>query len=391
MARDPEPTASCSSTEATGLSQLPQLSLLPPHTQLNPHLCKRYRLLEGLAEHQDLHLIVDGEHTSTGNTTEDVGTGTLEERLEALLGDDLATSIEGRLVLDGLTRSHHHTTTDGVQRVRGDTGASGDGPSESEGGKEVTLKRTNQDDGLQGIVHSEVQTTVDDDTGDGGTETTVETGDSVRGEGLLVDIDQAVELTVTTGLGVLVVVGQTGTGVIQGVDEQEGSGTSGLGTISFGRFEELGRKTYTTGGKVTSHPLGVSITLLLEGEHGLVGITESEVQGLGREVTDDVGSVTTPQRGDTLLGGGSAEALDDTIVFPVKTTRLQHLILRKKLDPAEVRSRISVRTYLVLDQELDTLDGSSSGLGDSGGNTTHCDQVSHHAPSREWTLKICRH
>ena len=85
--------------------------------------------------------------------------------------------------------------------------------------------------------------------------------------------------------------------------------------------------TYTTGGKVTSHPLGVSITLLLEGEHGLVGITEGEVQGLGGEVTDDVGSVSTPQRGDTLGGRGSAEALHDTIVLAVETARLQHLIL----------------------------------------------------------------
>lgn len=30
-----------------------------------------------------------------------------------------------------------------------------------------------------------------------------------------------------------------------------------------------------------------------------------------------------------------------------------------------------VVTNLVLDQELDTLNGGSSGLGDSGGNTTH--------------------
>jgi hypothetical protein len=214
-----------------------------PYTQLTPHLCKRYRLLEGLAEHQDLHLIVDGQHTGTGDTTEDVGTGTLEERLEALLGDDLATSIERRLVLDGLTRSHHHTTTDGVQGVGSDTGTGGDGPSESEGGQEVALKRTDQDDGLQGIVHSEVQTTVDNDTGDGGAETTVETSNSVRGEGLLVDVDQAVELTVTTSLGVLVVVGQTGTGVIQRVDEQEGSGTSSLGKISSRSRGERGELT----------------------------------------------------------------------------------------------------------------------------------------------------
>lgn len=31
-----------------------------------------------------------------------------------------------------------------------------------------------------------------------------------------------------------------------------------------------------------------------------------------------------------------------------------------------------IKTYLVLDQELDTLDGSGSGLGDGGGDTTHC-------------------
>jgi hypothetical protein len=60
------------------------------------------RLLEGLSEHEHLGLVVDGQDTSTGNTTEDVGTSTLEERLDTLLGDDLATSVDGRLVLDGL-------------------------------------------------------------------------------------------------------------------------------------------------------------------------------------------------------------------------------------------------------------------------------------------------
>lgn len=60
------------------------------------------RLFEFLAEHEQLHLVVDGQHTSTGNTTEDVGTGTLEERLDTLLGDDLLEGIDGRLVLDGL-------------------------------------------------------------------------------------------------------------------------------------------------------------------------------------------------------------------------------------------------------------------------------------------------
>jgi hypothetical protein len=59
-------------------------------------------LFELLAEHQELGLVVDGEHTGTSDTTENVSTSTLEERLDALGGNDLAGGIEGRLVLDGL-------------------------------------------------------------------------------------------------------------------------------------------------------------------------------------------------------------------------------------------------------------------------------------------------
>lgn len=60
------------------------------------------------------------------------------------------------------------------------------------------------------------------------------------------------------------------------------------------RTDFVAEKTYTTGGQVTGHPLPVTITLLLESKHGLVGVTESEVQSLGWEITDDVGGVTSP-------------------------------------------------------------------------------------------------
>lgn len=141
--------------------------------------------------------------------------------------------ILGRSACDTyLTGSHHHATTDGVERVRSDTGTSGDSPAESEGSEEVALKGADEEDRLEGVVHAEVQTTVDDNTKNGGHETTVETGNTVGSEGLLVDIDEAVELTVTALLGVLCVVGKTGTGVVEGVDEEEGSGTGSLSGIS---------------------------------------------------------------------------------------------------------------------------------------------------------------
>jgi hypothetical protein len=60
--------------------------------------------LELLAEEDQLDLVVDGEHTSTGDTTEDVGTGSLEQRLDTLVGHDLVEGVEGGLVLDGLRR-----------------------------------------------------------------------------------------------------------------------------------------------------------------------------------------------------------------------------------------------------------------------------------------------
>lgn len=59
-------------------------------------------LFELLSEHEELHLIVERQDTSTGDTTKDVGTSSLEERLDTLLGDNLAGGIERRLVLDGL-------------------------------------------------------------------------------------------------------------------------------------------------------------------------------------------------------------------------------------------------------------------------------------------------
>jgi len=184
-----------------------------------------------LAEHELLHLVVEGQDTGTGNTTEDVGSSTLEERLNTLLGDDLRTGINHGLVVDSTTRGHHHTTTDSVKGVRSETGTGGDTPTEEEGGKEVTLERADEDNGLDGVVKTEVETTVDNDTNDGRDETTVKTGDTVRSKGLSVDIDETVELTGTTLGSRLVVVGKTGSGVVERVDEEEGRSTSGTTLI----------------------------------------------------------------------------------------------------------------------------------------------------------------
>jgi hypothetical protein len=178
-----------------------------------------------------------------------------------------------------------------------------------------------------------LQTTVDDNTESRERETTVKTGNTIGGDGLLVDINETVELASATVLA-LGVVSETGTGIIQRVDEKERAGTSS-----------------TTGGDVTSKPLAVTVPLLLEVEHGLEVILEGEVQSLGGEVTDDVGSVSSPEGLDTLIGNNATEAVGDALVGVGETAGLEHLIL-------------------VLEKKLDTLNGGSSGLGDSGGDTS---------------------
>ena len=54
---------------------------------------------------------------------------------------------------------------------------------------------------------------------------------------------------------------------------------------------------------------------------------EGEVQGLGGEVTDDVGQVTAPEGLDALLGQGALGAVDDAGVRTVQATLLDHLVL----------------------------------------------------------------
>jgi len=308
--------------------------------------------LEGLSEEENLELIIDGQDTSSGHTTENVGTGTLEEGHNTFLLDDLGACIERALVLDGLTGSHHHTTTNSVERVGCNTSTGGDTPTEEEGGQEVVLEGSGQDDGLDRVVHTEVKTTVHNDTRHRGHETTIEAGNTVRGKGLPVDVDETVKLTLTTPLGGLGVVGKTGTGIVKGIDEKEGSGTSS-----------------TTGGKVTRHPLGVAILILLVAEHLLELITEGKVQGLGGEVTDDIGRVTSPEGQDALVCGGPPKAIHNAIVFPVKTASLEHLIL-------------------ILNEKLDTLDRGSSGLGDSSRNTTH-EEIDHKGGHPHDGLLLC--
>jgi hypothetical protein len=143
------------------------------------------------------------------------------------------------------------------------------------------------------IVDTEVETTVDNDTNNGGNETAIKTKQTVRSKRLFVDINQAIELTGSSTLGSLGVIRETGTSIIEGVHEKERGCTSGTSRCD-----------------VSGEPFPIAV-ILFEAEKRLEvilcfqistvrlvvlkrGITEGKVQGLGWEVTDDIGGVTAP-------------------------------------------------------------------------------------------------
>merc|ERR1719391_1440617 len=144
-----------------------------------------------------------------------------------------------------------------------------------------------------------------------------------------VDINQSVELAFTTlALGI---VRQPGPGKVKGVHKQKGHGSSS-----------------TTGSDVGGK-LGGGGGILGGGEQGLDGVLEGKVEGLCGEVTKHIGEVSSPERNDAFGGQHSLGAVNDSGVSLVQTTLLDHLVL-------------------VLVEKLDSLDGGSHGLGDTGGH-----------------------
>ena len=84
-------------------------------------------LFEGFAEEEQLDLVVEREHTGSGNTTQDVGTGTLEERLDTLGLDDGVEGVERGSVLDGLTRGLQWSVSSRAQSSNSSGGGGGGG------------------------------------------------------------------------------------------------------------------------------------------------------------------------------------------------------------------------------------------------------------------------
>ena len=190
--------------------------------------------------------------------------------------DDLDEAVPRSLVLHGLSGSHHHSPTDGVNGVGDEAGSDSDNVAQHKRyGNAGVLPQQQR---LETVVESEVAASVDDDPDTGDNETPVEPHETVRLEGLGVDVDEPVELSLSTTFSrCLGIVGETGSGVVQRVHEAEREGTGCAARRDvFRERDDVG---------VRFAGLEESLDLVLEGK----------VEGLRGEVSDAVGQVSSPE------------------------------------------------------------------------------------------------
>jgi len=164
-----------------------------------------------------LHRVETGQNTSAGGSTKNIGACSLEEGRDSLVLEDLHSGVHWALVMHSGTRRHHHSSTNRVDGVGGERGEHSDCVSECEGDQESGI--LGEEDWLERIVQTEVETSVDEDADGRNDEASVKTGNAVGRDRLSVHVDQAFVLTFTAlAFGV---VGELGTGEIERVDDAQ--------------------------------------------------------------------------------------------------------------------------------------------------------------------------
>lgn len=279
-----------------------------------------------------LQFIVEYKHEGATSTSQHVGESSLEEGAGTFsLGDD-GPAVEGALVDDlrlATSRLHHQTSSHGVEGIGHNTGHSCHNLGNTPRDEEASVLGIGQHS-LGRVEETEVGGAVDDDTLHGHSESTVQTHNTVRLEDLGQTVTQTGELASAASL--TDVSTQSGTGKVQGVDETEGGGSSG------------------TARRQVSGKVGPELTLVNSAQEDLlVLVLEGEVEGLGGEVPDDVGHVTTPVGAEALLLGDAHETVDHAFV-PLFFTDL-------------------FGNVLDLEEQFDTLNGGDGGFGHGGRHT----------------------
>lgn len=161
---------------------------------------------------------------------------------------------------------------------------------------------------LSCVIDAKVCSPVDNDALHRHIEALVQSFQAVRLEDLHQAVTQTCELSPGSCLSHISC--QTGTGEVKGVHETEGGGSSS-----------------TTRGQVASE-VPPELRALVDAikEDLLVLVLEGKVEGLGGEISDDIGKVTSPEGKESLLLGNTDNAVHDTLVLLVSCDLLTGML-----------------------------------------------------------------
>lgn len=275
-----------------------------------------------------LDLVVEDEHECTSSSSDDVRERSLEEGSGSFLFQDLFETVDGSRVQDVASSGlHHQSSSDCVKRVWKDTWSSSDCLSEGPHGEEVGFLWVLEEESFTSVEATKVGSSVEDDTNNWDSESSVKSIHAIWGSDLGKAVYESWEFSVGSFSDIW---GESCSCEIKGIDKQEWRGTSSSSGshITYEEFSWVG--------------LGI------EGaEPFLVCILEGEVEGLGGEISDDIGQVTSPEWSETLFTIDSREAIADTLVLVLGGDRFW--------------------SVLHLQKQLYSFDRSNSSLGDSSG------------------------
>merc|ERR1711955_46898 len=99
-----------------------------------------------------LELVESSQDTSSGNSSQDVGSSSLHQGHESLVPENLREAVQGSLVLDSTSGGHHHAPPDGVDGVGHQTSGNCDSPTQEEGESHSSISAKKH--GLESVVES---------------------------------------------------------------------------------------------------------------------------------------------------------------------------------------------------------------------------------------------
>ena len=286
-----------------------------------------------------MDLVVEDENESSSSSSEDVGKRSLEESSGTLVRDNLSEAVNGSLVLllfNWSSRLHHESSSHSIEWVGNDTGSGGHGLSEHPHSNNVGLLDVFKEESFSSIEKTEVGSSVEEDTNNRDLETLVKSTCSVLSGNLSEAVNETSEFSIGSASNIS---SKSGSSEIEWVDNAEGS-----------------RSSHTSGHAVSDEEFSWLSLWVEWAEDLLVGVLEGEVKSLSWEISHDIGQVSSPERGKTLLGLDSSEAVSDTLVFILWSD--------------------GGRGILNLKKKFYSLNWSDSGLRDSSGDSSD-EEVSH--------------